>query len=97
MRLAEIHIRHRQGIRVSTEKSRYGSIFARVCYCFGSGRVVAWMRLFKEGYQIAAAGEVSSMTVSPAGIRFRATDEVVRFVVFRPEPDYVHWRQFRYS
>ena len=39
---------------------------------------------------------LSSLTASPAGIRFRATDEVVRFVVFRPEPDYVHWHQFRY-
>ncbi|WP_337010278.1 hypothetical protein [Pantoea sp. AS142] len=40
---------------------------------------------------------MSSLTVSPAGSRFRATDEVVRFVVFRPEPDYVHWRQFTYG
>jgi hypothetical protein len=40
--------------------------------------------------------ELSSLTASPAGLRFRATDEVIRFVVFRPEPDYVHWHQFRY-
>jgi len=44
--------------------------------------------------QFLRAGEVSSLTLSPAGIRSRATVEVVRFVVFRPEPDYVHWRQF---
>ncbi|PHP92906.1 hypothetical protein CBF17_009655 [Pantoea agglomerans] len=46
--------------------------------------------------QKAMERELSSLTASPAGIRFRATDEVVRFVVFRPEPDYVHWHQFRY-
>ncbi|WP_292992213.1 hypothetical protein [Pantoea sp.] len=39
---------------------------------------------------------MSSLTFSPAGIRFRATVEVIRFVVFRPEPDYVHWHQFSY-
>gem|GEM_PF-3045310 len=38
--------------------------------------------------------EVSSLTDSPAGLRSRATEEVVRFIVFRPEPDYVYWRQF---
>ncbi len=34
------------------------------------------------------------MTVSPAGKRLRVTDKVIFIVVFQPEPDYVHRRQF---
>lgn len=56
---------------------------------------IAWPVLRRE-VKSARTREVSSVTFSPAGIRFRATVEVVRFVVFRPEPDYVHWRQFSY-
>gem|GEM_PF-2089437 len=37
---------------------------------------------------------VSSLTGSPAGSRLSATAEVIFIVVFRPEPDYVLWRQF---
>jgi hypothetical protein len=40
---------------------------------------------------------VSSLTVSPAGVHSRVTDEVIRFVVFRSEPDYVLWLQFIYG